>query len=222
MNKTYILNYYYKICIILLLPNFLSSCKWKSNDIKNRSNEYKIKPKNEFIICDIDINKTINMRFRDIENRYNEDTKVDSEVSVIFIRKNMKTDSNRLDTCINLDIDFIFGPIDNDSVFTKFKEVCPNTIVFYGSINRKANLNCKNKVISELEKNLFSDSLSISVIKRIKTEILESTSKNSSSISIQFDNPNLQMAVFYIGIRDDNTIYYKYIFSKTKEAYPGV
>jgi hypothetical protein len=97
--------------------------------------EYIIKPKDRFIIYGIDIEKILNKKFSELEKELNSKTRVDEEVSVVFLRKENDFVTKSIRTNSKDMVEIRYGPVEDLKIYKKYKDVISCSIVFYGGLN---------------------------------------------------------------------------------------
>ena len=181
-----------------------------------------IPKKGDIILYGYDINKLIKMNFGELEKVLGVKAKVDSEVAVVFISKSEDVINKTTPTSIKDYIDFIYGPIEDLSIYERYEKVSPLTISFYGSLCINEDSTKKQSIIRELQKNLPKNYESKRIIENIcRKYFLGEYSKEDSVININFKSPKFPIAKFTMGFSPTRKeIFYRYFFSLTKEPYP--
>lgn len=184
--------------------------------------EYTIKLKGPFIIYGININKILNKKFSEIEKELNSKTRVDEEVSVIFIYKEKNFVTKSINTRDRDAITIKYGPIDDTSIYKKYKEVIPYSMEFYGGLNTNEKANTKNSVIKELQKNLPDNNLTRKALSDIQNTFVKGDYKAGLVIVINFEMSEFPTVRFSIGFTTiyKNEIFYRYTFSRKDVVYP--
>lgn len=184
--------------------------------------EYTIELKDGFIIYGIDINKILNKKFPLIEKELNSKTKVDEEVSVIFISKAKDFIVKSINTEDKDEIDIKYGPVEDSSVYRRYEDIIPYSIEFYGGVSVHDKQNTKNSVIKELKKNLPDNDLVKKVLNDIQNTFLEGDYKPGLIIRINFKMPKFPIAKLSIGFSSfyKDEIFYKYTFCRKSVLYP--
>lgn len=218
-NKSYL--FLLSISTLYLVLNL--SCSNRGD--KNKILKYTVTPKDKFVIYGVNVNEIIDMKFRDIEEKLGCETKIDSEMAVVFIRKEGDLVEKSKRTESEDYIEVVYGPIKDSIVYTQYKDILPHTIEFFGWLSIDEDSDVKGSIITELAKNLSDNDTTRQIIKHIRQKFIRGNLEDIKWIEIDFNMPKFLLAKFSIGFvsyegKISRKLIYKYIFSIKEEPYP--
>jgi len=212
--------YYINSIVLSLLLLIGVSCQVRDS---NRSEEiYTIKPTGSFRIYGIEIDKILSNNFSKIERTLHAKTKIDEEVSVIFIRRDGDFVTKTQILNIKDHVDILYGPVEDLSLYKKPGSVVPQSAVFYGKLSINEPTDIKRTIVEELEKNLPPKNTAKELLDKIRHDFIAGAYHEGRTLRINFDVTPYHIAYFYIMFSDKEEIIYRYVFSKEKEVYPYI
>lgn len=203
------------LCSLLIL--LCISCKEKSKTVFEG---YTVKPNEQLVIYGLDVKKVLNTTFSQIEKEVGSEIQVDREVSIIFIRTNKDFMEKTKKTHIKDGFEIRYGPIEDLTLYKKYKQVIPNLLLVTGNFNTNEKINIKKTIVTELEKNLPNSPATQQIIEQINNSFITGEKKDLN-ITINFNIPDYPIATFTIGHSSyhQSEIFYKFTFSKTTDLY---
>ena len=187
---------------------------------KNQTvDEYTVKPAKEIIVYGVNSKKVLRQSFAQIEKETGTKIQTDHEVSVIFIRQYrdfaLKSEAKHDKDSI----DYLYGPVNDQSLFSRPGSISPNAIVLYGYFKLNEKMSVKKSIISQLEKILPPDQTTKVIVNKIERDFLMGSYHEGPTLQVNFDTPDFAVSYFLITFMADQ-LHYRYVFSKTKEIYP--
>lgn len=177
--------------------------------------------RDNFVIYGIDINKLSEMKFGDIEEEWSVEADIDSAICIVaikkegdFIKKTKKTP--------NIDYLEVVHAMAED--YASYKDLSPNKIFLSGQISVREVDDVKDAIVKELEKNLPDNAVNRKKMKDIREKFILGNFKDGFSFGFIFSLPEFPYSEFGVSFfrkdKDEEFLYYRYIFSKDENLFP--
>jgi hypothetical protein len=218
-NKIYL---FILLILALCLMMNLSCNNQKNRGNKDKNLEYIVTPKGNLVIYGVNVNEIIDIKFRDIEKEFGCETKVDSEMAVVFIDKYGDFVQKTKETQTKDHIGLTYGPIEDLTIYDHYKDVTPTTIIISGQLSINEGSAIKESITKELHEILPNNDETIKITKRIREEFISGDLKKGLILTVKFNIPKFPFAEFSVWYHngEEKKILYQYIFSLRKDPYP--